>query len=344
MALSRDTLRATWDALRGWAAGVGLTWRDPFTWRKLPGALWAKLHPWVRFALIAAALWGLYRWGLPWLYSRPWTGFGDATLPKSDKLEYRPTKTLWDWLGLLVIPAALAGAGLWFTHWKERRDREDEERRREEERRLERDRLREEVLRGYLDRMADLMLHENWDDPKASDLVRNVARSRTLLALRRLDGRRKGLLLRFLHESGLILRDNPPIRLYKADLRGAILHWTDLNRAALNGVDLRNADLKRAALYGTDLAGADLRGADLRGAFLGTINDLPQREVDLGGANLEGADLSGAQLFGVDLSGLDLSRVRGLTQDQIDSARGNATTQLPDGLTWPASWGGPATP
>jgi hypothetical protein len=56
-------------------------------------------------------------------------------------------------------------------------------------------------------------------------------------------------------------------------------------------------------------------------------------EADLSGAHLEGADLSGAVLDGV-----DLRKANGLTQAQLDTARGNASTRLPDGLRRPASW------
>lgn len=84
----------------------------------------------------------------------------------------------------------------------------------------------------------------------------------------------------------------------------------DLVGAALRGADLRAADLRGAYLIAADLAGADLRHADLLGADL--------RDCRLGGADLTGA------LF--------------LTQPQVDSARGDATTRLPQGVHAPARW------
>ena len=63
-----------------------------------------------------------------------------------------------------------------------------------------------------------------------------------------------------------------------ADLSGADLSGTYLNRADLSGADLSWTDLSRAYLSGADLSGANLSG------------------TDLSRADLSGADLSGANL------------------------------------------------
>jgi pentapeptide repeat protein len=89
----------------------------------------------------------------------------------------------------------------------------------------------------------------------------------------------------------------------------------DLSGHDLAGRDLAGRDLSRADLSTASLIGADLRGAGLRMADL--------LAADLRGANLDGADLSGA-LY--------------LTRTQVGSARGSATTRLPDGLPRPAHW------
>jgi uncharacterized protein YjbI with pentapeptide repeats len=335
--------------------------------------LWLRIPRWVWIALrtIIAAL-VLIWWGYG--YELPRAGFGETYLPKPDLVDYRPAKTFWDWLGLLIIPVLLAVGGLWFTH-----------RREESERKRQDDRLREEALLGYIDRMAELMLEKGLGgpakgQPAEDDPVRDVARSRTLLVLRRLDGERKGHLLRFLHESELIVRPGGVyIELGGADLAGAILRGADLRGAVLAGAILRGADLAGADLHEANLVGADLRGADLSGADLhearlheavlagarlagaylsrvilskADLTGADLSRVALGGAYLReailrGADLRrgyfhGADLLGADLSGTDLSRARALTQDQINSARGDAATQLPEGLTRPASWDGPA--
>jgi hypothetical protein len=114
-------------------------------------AWWATLPPWVRLVLVGIAVllllisaWWAHGYRLPPL------GFAEAYLDKPDHLEYRPVKTVWDWLGLLVIPVLLAIAGYVFTHRREELARE-----------LETDRLREEALLGYIDRMTELILDRN---------------------------------------------------------------------------------------------------------------------------------------------------------------------------------------
>lgn len=260
-------------------------------------ARWARMPRWGRIVLAAVAALLV----LLVLYRIPWTGFGAASFPKSDKLEYRPARTLWDWLGLLVVPAFLAVAGYLFAHWKDTHDRK-----------LETDRLQEDVLQGYLDRMAELILREKLGQSEEGNPARHVARSRTLLALRRLDGRRKAHLLRFLYESRLIIAPGAIVRLSEADLRGALLPpGVDLRGAALHAVDLSEAVLNGAILNGVDLFQAKLRKAKLRGAFLCTalMDDDPpsMRVADLTGVDFSASDLSRASFNGADLTGANFT-------------------------------------
>src|SRR5215208_4802762 len=102
--------------------------------------------------------------------------------------------------------------------------------------------------------------------------------ARTLTVLPRLDGDRKGIVVQFLYESGLILRVRRVL-----DLRGA---------------DLIGANLRGAVLLGLNLSGASLKGANLSWATLGV--------ADLSDANLEGAELYLATLEKADLRSADL--------------------------------------
>lgn len=96
-------------------------------------------------------------------------------------------------------------------------------------------------------------------------------------------------------------------------------------RAGAHGPQHRRADLVGKRL--TDLRDADLRGASLLGADL--------RDADLHRADLLGADLRGADLRGADLSGAFF-----VTPSQMASARGDASTRLPERLGAPPShWG-----
>ncbi len=100
---------------------------------------------------------------------------------------------------------------------------------------------------------------------------------------------------------------------------------SELARTRHHGPELSGADLVGHDLRRTPLAGASLRGALLTGA-------------DLRGADLDRADVTGADLRGAELSGASLARTIFLTQAQVDSARGDALTILPAGLTRPAWW------
>jgi uncharacterized protein YjbI with pentapeptide repeats len=116
--------------------------------------------------------------------------------------------------------------------------------------------------------MLELLLNKNLvGSPSGSD-VREVARARTLTALRRVGNKRKRDLLQFLYEAGLISKSNPVVDLRGADLREADLSGVRLADAQLRGVDLSGANLDRADLSGTDLTGANLDGTEARTANL----------------------------------------------------------------------------
>ena len=113
--------------------------------------------------------------------------------------------------------------------------------------------------------MTELLLKEGLRTSKSEDEVRSIARTRTLSTLRTLDGTRKGLLLRFLEESGLI-KEKHIVDLANADLSGANLSGVDLRGVYLIKADLRKADLSGANLRDTNLSKANLSGANLTDA------------------------------------------------------------------------------
>lgn len=216
---------------------------------------------------------------------------------------------------LLFIPVVLAVAGFWFNH-RERRaaelraenERKAAELRAEAERKFEQQRAkaeqeiasdtqREAALQGFINELSELLLHENLRESKPENEVRKIARVRTLTVLRSLDGLRKGSVLQFLHESGLIDKDKRIIDLRGAHLGGAYLDHDDLSGANLSGAYMARADLSYADLRGANLSGASLEGADLREA------------------NLEDACLAGAYLFGAHLAGANT------TPEQLDTVK-----------------------
>lgn len=221
-------------------------------------------------------------------YSLPWTGFGE--LPKLPEGVQR-ARTLWDWLQLVGIPSVVAVVALWFNQRREKLERE-----------LAKDRSQEESLQKYIDRMTELLLEKGLHTSEPEAEVRKIARARTLTVLRELNGERKAILLRFLHESGLITKEKSVVYLSGADLSGA-----KLSRAYLHDIDLSNTNLREADLTKANLGNANLNGADLRGANLTeTYLDL----ADLRKADLTMADLEATILFEADLEGANLTRAR----------------------------------
>jgi hypothetical protein len=199
----------------------------------------------------------------------------------------------------------------------------------------------EAILATYFDYMNGLLHDGGLRAARANDDVRHRARLRTLEILPSLDGMRKGRVVKFLYESGLItqgagvifmsganlvdvhLEDEflveahlAGVDLKRAHLAGAHMEWARLGEASLAGVDLKGAflvaahlggaDLVRADLRGTSLVGANLAGAELMGANLAGAH---LEWAYLVGANLEAANLSGASLMGAELMWARLARV-----------------------------------
>jgi uncharacterized protein YjbI with pentapeptide repeats len=267
---------------------------------------------------VVAAYWKHWQWtGLP---AAPAAGAGGKN---------RPYKTVWDWLQLLGIPVALAALAFVLTNEQSNREQRREDQRAGQQRRRAIDADRESTLRIYLVQMSDLMLDRQLLRSEAGADVRNVARTATLTAVRRLDGPRRGLVVQFLSEARLLGREkdgSARVSVAGADLTGADLRGANLGGTSLRGADLGEALLSDADLTGADLSGAilgaaDLRGTDLTGAVLyatdlfeATLVKVHLTHADLRRADLRRADLSDADLDGADVRGargVDMTGTRG---------------------------------
>src|SRR5215213_10982935 len=167
-----------------------------------------------------------------------WTGFGESVQSKPDNQEIQPRKTLWDWLQLFIVPLALAAIGLWFSAQQDAHQQQIEEKRAKSDRHIEEQRAQDAALQAYLDQMSQLMLEGDLLDSKQDSEVRTLARARTLTVLTRLDSRRKGSVVQFLHEASLIKKEGPVVSLSAVRLRGADLSHLDLLEANLSGANL----------------------------------------------------------------------------------------------------------
>lgn len=166
---------------------------------------------------------------------------------------YVPPKTMWDWMNFIIAGLVTIVAVFLTNLFGERQKKTELD--------IASEKQREDALQSYIDKISELLLHENLLKPKPESEVRNIARVRTLTALPRLDGTRKSTIVKFLYDSGLITT-SPPI----IDLHGADLRETNLVEADLHGIKLQGANL-----VGADLRKANLSNADLNGAILGRI-------------------------------------------------------------------------
>jgi hypothetical protein len=247
-------------------------------------------------------------------YAPSWTsftGFGQHKV----KQDVQPTKTLWDWLDLLIVPIVLAIGGYLFTRSENRSTQAAAERR-----------AQDDALQAYLDNMSEMLI-PNTDQPSLydespPDSLRTVARARTLTVLPRLAGDGKGRIVQFLRESNLIprvVRDEQGevvkekiVDLSGANLREANLLGLDLGGVGLDWAILERANLRAASLPDADLGGTRLLGADLRNADLS--------RTKLSRADLSGADLREANLREANLNRAYLVVATGLTDEQITAA------------------------
>jgi uncharacterized protein YjbI with pentapeptide repeats/membrane protein implicated in regulation of membrane protease activity len=274
-------------------------------------------------------------------------------------------KKFWDYLELLVVPAALALGVYWLNRReaerqdqaqaerererqkleaRREREREDDAAQRERELKVENQRAQDAALQAYLDQMSQLLTDKERPLHNASvgDILSTVARARTLAVLPKLDGDRQGSILQFLYDAGLINKDRLIV-----DLTGANLEGVNLSSANLHGAYLCKVRLDEANLWGANLDEANLRGvvvmtganlgltnltgANLSGAIL-TKADL--RWADLSRASLVGASLIQANLEDATLDKANLTGTLGLTEEQLTAAKSLTGATLPFGHKW----------
>ena len=211
------------------------------------------------FAL-ALLLIGLWHWRHP-----RWMGFGD--------------KTLWDWMGILTIPAYLGFASLVLGLVQLQ---------------LGQLRAEEAAFQTYLDRVSA----HDFSDPASHAILR----AQTGAVLTQVTGPRAARVLQ-------VLADLDALAIAAPDLEGHDLRGAELKGLRLSGLNFEKADLRGADLEGTDLHGsnfeeADLRGADLKGAVL--------TDTEFTGAKLHRATLDGALI-----TGARLETARGLSERSL---------------------------
>jgi uncharacterized protein YjbI with pentapeptide repeats len=233
------------------------------------------------------------------------SGF-DEFIPPQPKAEgYERAKTLWDWMQLFIIPLVLAIAAFVLNRTQQSNTEKATEQRARTEQEIAERRAQDAVLETYIDRMAELLIDKNLRS-QPTDEARDMARIRTLTALRRLDGARNQILIQFLHDAGLLGGQSTPIiDISGGDLRGVDLEGAYLEAVNLKGANLLKANLQDAFLKKANLQGANLEAANLQRAYLEGAN---LREATLRKANLHKAKLHNADLEVADLREANLQR------------------------------------
>lgn len=286
-------------------------------------------------------------WAL-WPYSAP-EGAGFAYDPNMQGPRFR---TLWDWLGLLIVPVAVAVGAAVLSYVQKKTELDIAEKSRTTDREIAEARQRQATLEAYYDRMTELLLKHNLREVEDEAEERSIARARTIAVIQGLDAGRNRQLFAFLRESKLLEPNAPIVNLSGADLSGVDLNkvnlsGVDLSGANLSGADLRWSDLSRASLRRTNLSEALMRRADLSEANLrwanlskadlsaGVLSKADLGDADLSDANLNMANLSKtnlsmAKLIGTSLSwaDLDAASLHGVDLGKADLS----STRMPDGV------------
>lgn len=223
-------------------------------------------HVWI---ILVAAFWVAIVIGIigGFFLHWTWTGF-----PENGKL--------WDWLQLLSAPVFVTALPLVFRGQRNQADNKAAEQPSQADAiptdKIEENSQQEAALEAYQNYILQLLLDRNLRGSQPESDVREAARARTLSILRRVDKNRKGDVVQFLYDAGLIFAGRAIVELRGADLRNADLSEANLSAAKLSGVDMSEVIFNRTVLTNADLSGANLSG------------------VDLSAANLTGANLKGA--------------------------------------------------
>lgn len=270
-------------------------------------------------------------------WSPPWLGTGAAYKPDGELLS--APKTLWDLASLLIIPAVLSAGAIFYNQAVSNAESIKTEQQNQET-----------ILQDYIDRMSNLLTDKNLAKSQKGDPVRNVARTQTRTTIYRLSGGRKGLVVRFLKEGGLIDLEDTIILTAGLDLRTVNLKRANLNYCNFSHANFIQANLERVQLqntqcYKTNFTEANFANADLRNANLSRANftktacpEVNFRDAELIKAIFLDADLQGAVFHNAKLNGADFRNADlcGARFDKTDVSGAKLTNAVYDADTlWP---------
>jgi uncharacterized protein YjbI with pentapeptide repeats len=243
-----------------------------------------------------------------------------------DKSEQQPsqtphppghTRTLWDWLHLLLVPVILIAGFGWLSIQQAQSNLQLSRQQHDTTLQIADAQQQATTLSNYEASISDMMLHDGLRTSQPHSTVALVAEVDTATTLRQLEPAGKGSLLRFLYETALINNDTHVIGLSELDAHNA---------------NLVNIDLRDTYLFGLDMHGSDMRGVNLSFA---TLNYVSLANSNLAGADLQGSDMRDTDLTGANLSGANLKDVTELTSAQLAKAKSLTGATMPDGTLHP---------
>jgi uncharacterized protein YjbI with pentapeptide repeats len=240
-----------------------------------------------------------------------------------DKPEQQPpespgfTRTVWDWLQLLLVPVILIAGFGWLSFQQSQSNLQLSRQQHDTTLQLTDAQQQATILSTYESNISEMMLHDGLRTSQPSSTVALVAEVDTATTLRQLEPAGKGNLLRFLYETALINNDTHVIGLSQLDAHNA---------------NLVNVDLRDTYLFGLDLHGSNMRGVNLSYA---TLNYANLANTNLAGADLHGSDMRNIDLTGANLSGANLKDVTELTSAQLAKVKSLTGATMPDGTLHP---------
>jgi uncharacterized membrane protein YcjF (UPF0283 family) len=150
--------------------------------------VWALLAAAALIGLVVLAIGGYF-------FGWTWTGFAG--------------NTVWDWLSLLFTPVAIGAATIAFTIQQSQRGLAESERQRQFTLQIADIRQQESALEASLDHISHLLIENDLKQSPPGSAVCEAARARTLATLQRVGPGHRGVILRFLGESGLLDKVGP---------------------------------------------------------------------------------------------------------------------------------------
>lgn len=221
-----------------------------------------------------------------------WTGFG----PYDEKVDGPRGKTLWDWLDLMIIPLTIGFIGFLYKEADQEKSINKQK---------EKDQLTN--VDSFFKILTELITKNNLLNNTSNDPNRIIARTRSIQALDEADSERKGQILQFIYESGLInlkpILNLNGVNAKKSNLEGIVLRYAEIRGAYFNNSCLKNTFLDNSCFISCDFSNSNftecsLNNTDLSYTNLSNTNlkNLNLLTVNFEGANLNNADLRGSQL------------------------------------------------